>query len=73
MKLFRSRLTEERRKKFWIPPVAKLPEPSEARKAAEAPMKPARAYRLPESLMPQNVAPKRVAQAPRQPQVIAAE
>lgn len=52
MKLFRSRITEKGRQKFWIPPVATLPEPSAARKAAEAPMKPSRPYRMPESLAP---------------------
>jgi hypothetical protein len=66
MKLFRTRLTEKSREKFWIPPVAMLPEPSAARKAAEAPMKPSRRYQLPESLSTEQAAP-----APAQ--VVAAE
>lgn len=66
MKLFQSRRTEKGRVRFWIPPVAKLPEPSAARKAAEAPMKPSRRYQLPESLSAEPVAP-----APAQ--VVAAE
>ncbi|ODA67257.1 hypothetical protein A7A08_02004 [Methyloligella halotolerans] len=50
MKLFRSRRTKDIEKKFWIPPVAALPEPSAARKAAEAPVKSSRPYRLPDSV-----------------------